>query len=473
MMSNKSKLILLLLLLVSTANKAQKIISTTAKDRWQAGKIKVVKEAPSSAVNITIYPDSLLQRVSGFGASFSELGWDALQHLDSKACEQVMASLFSADGLNMAYGRLPIGSNDLSFAYYSYNDVKDDYTMRNFSIDRDRYILIPFVKAALKHHPNLIFWASPWTPPSWMKINEHYSLRSSGINGTAVGHNMLDSAGTVVRNVTGFNMKESNLKAYALYFSKYIKAYRQEGIHIKIVMPQNEVQWEPCWESCTWHPEDLNIFVNKYLGPQFDRDSLDTKIWLGTINYPDPRYVRRYFEQDSARTYLKGIGVQWTGMRALPVIHKEHPNLEYMQTEDMCGEGENDWTSLENTWKSMVHCFNNGVGSYMYWNMVLALDGKSSFGWKQNSLILIDCKNKKPIYTDEYYLMKHLSSFIQPGSVMLHSLGDGNTLVFRNEKGKIVIVTYNASAKDKAYTYRVDSKLFAVTIKGKSINTIP
>lgn len=466
------KLLLSLLLIAPIISEAQNMFSTTENVRWQKMKIKTASTVAVNCININIYTDSTLQRVNGFGACFSELGWDALQHLDAEGRESVMASLFSADGLNMAYGRTPVASNDLSFGYYSYNDVKDDYTMRNFSIDRDRYILIPFIKSALKYRPNLILWASPWTPPAWMKINEHYSLRSSGIEGTAVGHNMLDSAGTVENNVTGFNMKVSNLKAYSLYLSKYIRAYRKEGVHIQILMPQNEVQWEPCWQSCTWHPEDLNIFVNKYLGPQFDHDSLDTKIWLGTINYPDPRYVRRYFEQNSNKKYLNGIGVQWTGMKALPTIRKAHPELEYMQTEDMCGNGENNWTSLENTWKSMVHCFNNGVSSYMYWNMVLAQGGKSSWGWKQNALVLIDYNSRKPIFTDEYYLMKHLSYFIQPGSVMLRSEGDSNTLAFRNATGKIIIVTYNAETNEKRCTYRIAGKSYTVSLKAKSINTI-
>ena len=35
-------------------------------------------------------------------------------------------------------------------------------------------------------------WASPWTPPMWMKISEHYSMKSGGINKTEVGHNRMD-----------------------------------------------------------------------------------------------------------------------------------------------------------------------------------------------------------------------------------------------------------------------------------------
>lgn len=56
----------------------------------------------------------------------------------------------------------------------------------------------------------------------------------------------------------------------------------------------NEIAWTPCWPSCTWRPEDLAIFVNQYLGPQFEKDSIDTEIWMGTVNYPNPDYVRTF-----------------------------------------------------------------------------------------------------------------------------------------------------------------------------------
>ena len=90
-----------------------------------------------------------------------------------------MASLFAEEGVRFSLGRTPVACSDYSFGYYSYNDVKDDYTMRNFSIDRDRFILIPYIKEALKLRPDLKMWASPWTPPAWMKVNEHYSQKSS------------------------------------------------------------------------------------------------------------------------------------------------------------------------------------------------------------------------------------------------------------------------------------------------------
>lgn len=452
---------------------AQKVTvySTTAAERWVEKRISVDKK-PAASADIVISTDSLLQKITGFGGTFNELGWDALQCLSQNERDKVMMALFSKDGACFALGRTPIGASDYAFGYYSYNDVKDDYTMRNFSIDRDRYILLPYIKEALKIRPDLKLWASPWTPPAWMKVNEHYSQKSSGIEGTGVGHNRLNPNRNVLGNVTGFKMEQGYLQAYALYFSKYIQAYQANGVNIQMIMPQNEIAWTPCWPSCTWKAEDLAIFVAQYLGPQFEKDNISTQIWLGTINFPDPNYIRAFLKRKDATKYVKGVGIQWSGKKALPSIHQEYPQYDYMQTENQCGNGENDWEALENSWESIVFCLNNGVNSYIYWNMVLDETGKSAWEWSQNSLVIIDRKCGQVRYTDEYYLMKHLSHFIQPGSHLLKSSENKNTLAFRTYEGNTVVVIYNPQDVAQNCSIKVDDKAIQVLLKAKSINTL-
>ena len=452
---------------------AQKVMlySTTSSERWVEQKCAVDK-APATQADIYVYTDSLQQEVVGFGGTFNELGWDAMQNLSSAERTKVIASLFAEDGAHFTLGRTPVGASDYAMGYYSYNDVKDDYAMRNFCIDRDRYTLIPYIKAALKFRPDLKLWASPWTPPAWMKVNEHYSQKSSGIEGTDIGHNRLDPNRNVLGNVTGFKMQQGYLQAYALYFSKYVQAYKENGINIQMIMPQNEIAWTPCWPSCTWRPEDLAIFVTQYLGPQFEKDSIDTDIWLGTVNFPDPNYVRTFMKQRNTRKYVKGVGVQWTGMKALPIVYKEYPSYGYMQTENMCGNSENDWSALERTWKAVVHCFNNGVNSYMYWNMVLNETCKSWWDWAQNALVIVDRNSGQIRYTDEYYLMKHLSRFVQPGSRLLKVSDTQNILAFRTNDNKVVMVIYNPKEEKQSYSFKVGNKSLSVVLKAKSINTL-
>lgn len=452
---------------------AQNVVmySTSKEYKWRKTKCKITEFAQSDSL-LVINTDSLLQTIDGFGGTFNEIGWEALQSLEPKEREMVLNSLFGKEGINFSLARTPIGCSDYSLGYYSYNDVKDDYSMRNFSIGRDKFILIPYIKSALRINPDLKLWASPWTPPIWMKVNEHYSQKSSGIEGTMVGHNRLDSLKNVTGNVTGFKMMEGYLRAYAIYFSKYVQEYQKNGIHISMIMPQNEIAWTPCWPSCTWRAEDLGIFVNQYLKPQFLNDSIDTEIWLGTVNYPNPDYIRKFLNSKYLEKNIDGIGVQWSGMKALPIINKEYPNLKYMQTENICGNAENDWTSLERTWKNIVYCFNNGAGSYMYWNMILNETGKSWWDWAQNSLIIIDRQSKSVKFTDEYYLMKHFSHFLEVGSRFIKLDNSGNILTFKTPDGKIVIVIYNDKKRDIEECICVDGKNIKLKLLRETINTI-
>lgn len=181
-MSNQKWAFLLICLITSLTVSAQKatMYSTTHAERWVKSTIKM--QATASA-DVSVSSEQL-QAVDGFGGTFSERAWDAMQALSVEQQDRLMRQLFTDEGCNFAWGRTPVASNDFSLSYYSYNEVRDDWTMRNFSIVRDRYILLPMIKKAQSIRPDLRLWASPWTPPMWMKISEHYSMKSGGINKT-------------------------------------------------------------------------------------------------------------------------------------------------------------------------------------------------------------------------------------------------------------------------------------------------
>ena len=466
-------LIFLVFVLVSQTHFGQNVelTYTTASKRWVQPKKFLQKTNDKSVKSITIYIDSLLQEIDGIGGAFNELGWEAINALDADSGKEVIDALFSKDGCNFSMCRIPIGASDYALSYYSHNDVPEDFVMRDFNIDRDRYILIPYLKAALKARPDLQIWASPWTPPAWMKVNEHYSLRAGDWNNRANG-NRMDPGAQILSNATAFKMQDQYLKAYALYFSKFIQAYKKEGIDLFSIQPQNEIAYAPNWPSCTWRAEDFSIFIGDYLGPKLEEDGLDTEIWLGTINWSNPNYVRTILDNKKAAKYIKGVGFQWGGSKAIPEINKEYPDLKYMQTENKCGEGENDWTSFDRSWETLVHFFNNKAGSHMYWNMVLDETGKSAWGWPQNSMVVIDKQTKKVTYTDEFYLFKHLSHFVQPGDHYLKSSEGKNHLAFQLKDGRVMVLVNNPDKTNKNINFKVGSQLFAVEVQAASVNTL-
>lgn len=143
-----------------------------------------------------------------------------------------------------------------------------------------------------------------------------------------------------------------------------------------------------------------------------------------------------------------------------------------MQTEGICGDGDNSWADMVKSWERIVHCFRSGASSYMQWNMVLGDDLESLFQWKQNSLVIVNRQTGELTRTPEYYLMKHFSHFVQPGSVLLKVSDSNNTLAFRNQDGKLVIVSYNSSAKETNITFEVGSKHVNVHFEPLSLNTI-
>jgi glucosylceramidase len=468
----KQKLSLLLLLtLVCTGCLAQKInwIFSTENSKWQKGAtIKFIEEQTNTA-DIIINTNDKLQQIDGFGGCFNELGWEALLSVSKLERDKILNDLFSKDGSNFQLCRVPIGSNDYSLSYFSYNDVPEDFVMRNFNIDRDRYILIPYIKAAKMIAPNLKIWGSPWSPPAWMKVNNHYSMSTGSQNQWA--SDMVPGK-KISNNATAFKMEDRYLEAYALYFSKYVQAYQKEGIEIARICTQNEIVYQPHWPSCTWRPEDLTYFIGKFLGPRFKSDNIASEIWLGTINGADPDYMRRILNDKDAASYIKGIGMQWDAKQAIGAINKEYPSYRLMQTESECGNGENNWASAEYTWSLIKQYLGNGANSYMYWNMVLDNTGRSTWGWVQNTLISIDKKTAKVTYNPEYYLMKHLSHFVEKGAYLLKTNDSKNHLAFINPDGTIVMLIINSSNEDKTSTIKVGEKVLRITTKAKSFNTL-
>ncbi len=460
------------LLALSTAY-AQKVdvIYTTPDERWVEDKKAAKIEKDEITPDITVFTDEKLQVIDGIGGAFNELGWTAIQALPADAQQEVFEALFSEEGCNFSMCRIPLGASDYALSYYSCNDVPEDFVMRDFNIDRDKFILIPYIKEAMKVRPDLQIWASPWTPPAWMKVNEHYSTRSGDWNGREGGNRMTPGA-EIFNNATAFKMQERYLKAYALYFSKFVQAYEKEGIPLVAIQPQNEIAYAPNWPSCTWRAEDMAYFIGKFLGPQFEKDAIDAQIWLGTINWSRPDYVRTILNDKDASKYIKGVGFQWGGDKAIPSIAKEYPDYKFMQTENKCGDGENDWTSVARSWETIVHFFNNKAGAYMYWNMVLDETGKSAWGWPQNSMVVIDRQKQEIKYTDEYYLFKHLAHFVQPGAHVLKSSEGKNHVAFELNDGQIMVLLNNPEETTKPVNLKVGETSVLVELKPTSISSV-
>ncbi|MBW1296306.1 glycoside hydrolase family 30 protein [Aquimarina litoralis] len=463
---NLITLILFIIIVIScTSKKETDILWVSSNDKalWQIDTLKSLKENVSTKSTIKIFSDSLLQTVDGFGGCFNELGWEALNVLPKEEQQVILNDLFNPEkGCKFNICRMPIGANDYAVDWYSHNETDGDFEMKNFSIERDLQRLIPYIKSAKSINPNIKIWGSPWCPPTWMKSNKHYACRPDKVND-------LSEEGRGQEMVSQFIMEDDYLNAYALYFSKYIQAYKKQGIDIYAVHVQNEPNSCQNFPSCVWNPQDLASFIGNYLGPKFQNDHLNTEIWLGTIERSQFDRVDTILQDENSSKYITGVGFQWAGKGAIPEVHRNYPNLKLMQTETECGNGSNDWEAAEYTFNLMKHYFKNGANSYLYWNMVLDETGKSKWGWKQNSMISIDRQTKKVTYNPEFYLMKHFSSYIKAGANNVQTDNE-NCLAFKNPK-ELVIIYYNSEDAKTVKEFIVNDIKFKSEIAPKSFNT--
>jgi len=408
--------------------------------------------------------------MQGFGACFNELGWTSLQTMSEADRDAVMRELFDPSaGARFTYCRMPIGANDFATEAYSYDETDGDFGLQHFSIDHDRKTLVPFVQAALKNQPDLKLWASPWTPPSWMKRNHFYAeamafpgmgFKDNGIRPDQIGREGEDM----------FIQEPRYFEAYARYFGKFIDAYRAEGIKIGVVMPQNEFNSVQNFPSCTWTPEGLTRFI-RALGPEME--SRGVQIYFGTLERGNPKLLEAIMADPQASRYIHGLGAQWAGKNALPTLHREFPTLAVFQSEQECGDGKNDWSYTGYCWQLMKHYFRSGASGYMYWNISLLDGARSTWGWAQNSLIAVDPAQKTFRYTHDYYLLKHLSHFVDVGAKRLETSGTcDDTLAFLNPNGTTIVLLRNELAIPAMTQVQLPGRAFVVELPPDSLGTV-
>jgi glucosylceramidase len=432
---------------------------STQKLPWQKGNGPVLQTYNGSRQNLLeILLSEKKQAIDGWGGCFNERGMEELSVLPEEKKKEVIAQLFdSVDGCGFNICRMPIGASDYAMDAYSLDDTPGDYRMEHFTIDRDRKYLIPYIKLAMQYNPSLKIWGSPWSPPAWMKANNHYACQG-----------MKDSS--------HLRWDRGTQTAYAGYLAKYVEAYRHEGIHVYAVHVQNEPYACQNFPSCLWTGAQMRDFIRDYLGPRFKE--LNAEIWLGTINngnYDDCAGV--VLSDPEAAKYIKGVGYQWSGKNAIVVTAARHPDKRLMQTESECGGGENNMQAALYTYSLINHYLKSGANSYMYWNMVLDRSlghssGLSTWGWPQNSLISIDRNTLEVSYNMEFYVMKHFAHFIKEGAYRVTTSGyDKNVLAFVNPDNKLVVVIGNDSQFSESYTIKIADQMFQAEVPAFSFNT--
>jgi glucosylceramidase len=439
-------------------------ITSTPQRPWQPGAAPVPAGAarPGLSLGLPAGPP-----IAGFGGCFNELGWQALLALPEAERGRVLDLLFQPGcALGSRVCRLPMGASDYALAWHSYDEVDGDFELRHFSIERDRTHLLPYVREALARNPGLRLFASPWSPPTWLKQPKAYNY------------------GTL-------RPEPEVLRTYADYFLKYVRACAAEGIAIAQVHVQNEPVADQKFPSCRWTGAQLRDFIRDHLGPLLAREAPDTEVWLGTLNGPffdyalagqPPDGLTQGYDQyaglvladPEARRHVAGVGYQWGGKHAIERTRDSWPELRLMQTESECGDGQNSWEYAHYVFNLIRHYLRHGVEAYVYWNLVLPVGGESTWGWRQNTLVSVDPGRGTWTLNPEFHLLRHVCQFLQPGARTLAMTGpwSANAMAFGNPDGSQVVVVANPGAEPRELVLRVGAATVAAAVPAQGFETL-
>ncbi|MFT5243453.1 MAG: glucosylceramidase [Psychroserpens sp.] len=403
--------------------------------------------------------------------------------------DKIIEAYFGETGARYSLTRTHIASCDFSLTNYTYAPDDGDVELTNFSIDEDRDDLIPMIKDAMavsKDGFNIV--ASPWTAPPWMKDNKAY---------------------------VGGKLLPEYYESFALYFSKYIDAYKAEGIDIWGLTPVNEPHGNGNnWESMHFSPEEETDFVQNHLGPQLEADG---KGAINILGYDQNRgglreWVDVMYKDEAASKYYAGTAIHWYEStydyfpEELQYAHNKSPNKYLIETEG-CVDSEipkwkDDkwyWSKEATDWgwdwasdkdkhlhpkyapvnryaRDIIGCLNNWVDGWIDWNMVL--DKQGGPNWFKNwcvAPVIVDPENDEVYFTPIFYTMAHFSRYIRPGALIIGVQKTDDDLMVtaaKNPDGSIAVVVFNEGNIAKNFALNLVEQTINIKISEQAIQTI-
>jgi glucosylceramidase len=435
--------------------------NSTNANHWVDGGALAGAAWATTTNYFTVDTNTKYQTILGFGGCFSEMAWDAVSALSAAGRDSVIRALFDTSGLNYTFCRMPIGSNDFADSYYSLDDVSGDYSMTNFSLHRDSTKLIPFIKAAQAYKPNLRFWASPWTPPSWMKNNNNYYN-----TGTASQNSMKSDAQT--------------LTAYALYLSKAVQEFKKAGINIEYITCQNEPdQIDHNYPTCGWSYALELTFYKTYMIPRFQQDNLATKILLGVYcctSFADG--ITSFMNDATVKSWVGVTSHSWQDYSFGTQATSAYPSIPFFETEADWGQnGTHDWNEGVNQFNSMINFLTTGKASvFEQWGIILDQNYSTHWNFKQSGPINVNTNTKAVTYEPHYWAIKHIEHFVKPGAkaikISASGTNPGKMAAFKNPDGDVIVVCSNTGSGAYQATVKVDDTMWKATFPGNSFNTL-
>ena len=397
------------------------------------------------------------QTILGFGGAFTEASASIYDQLDSNKKGEIIEAYFGESGNQYNMGRTHINSCDFSLGNYALCET-EDRDLADFSIERDKKMLIPFIKAALKKTSTSIhLMASPWSPPPWMKTN-----------------NQMNHGG---------KLKEHYQDTWAEYYCKYIEFYEADGIPIWGISVQNEPEAVQTWDSCIYTGEEERDFIKKYLGPALEKNNyLDKKLIIWDHNRDVMvKRARVVLSDPDAAKYVWGTGFHWYNgdhFDEVQKVHDEFPDKELIFTEGCQEEGPHigSWDLGERYATSIINDLNRWTVAWIDWNLLLdERGGPNHVGNYCSAPIIVDTNTQELLYQSSYYYLGHFSRFFGRDSRIVECENSTENLLSLSaidKNGKVTTTIMNKEGKSIPFHFEVEGNTKSLSIPPRSIITI-
>ncbi|MFD5831576.1 ricin-type beta-trefoil lectin domain protein [Lentzea sp. NPDC060358] len=381
-----------------------------------------------SGATITVNPNTTYQSMVGFGASFTDAA--AWNIFTSPRRTEIMNNLFNkSTGIGMSFLRQPIGATDFSRSFYTYDDGAADPTLSRFSTSHDNAYILPLLQQAKQLNPQLAVMATPWSAPAWMKNNN--SLVQGSLNDGRIG-------------------------VYADYLVKFAQAYKAAGIPIDYLSVQNEPNFEPPGYPGMRMSAQQQVNVINTLVPKLRAAGEQARILGYDHNWDDTTYPQTVNNGAGGNV----IGSAWHCYGGNPggqsVVKNNQPGKDIFFTECSGTRSGDDASTFRDTlrWQGInlaIGATRNHARSVAIWNMALDQNNGPVIGSCTNCTGVVRTNGNDVTYNAEYYVLGHLSKFVQPGAVRIDSTGYGEggvqNVAFRNPDGRIVLVALNSGGQ--------------------------
>ena len=402
----------------------------------------------SSVLSVEIDLAKRSQDLLGLGASLDHATCFNLSKLSTKERERVVDSIVNPkSGIGMNLMRFCIGTSDFTGEpYYTYNDIPDgttDFELKQFSIAKDRAYVLPIIKLAQKKNKDLLFFASPWSPPAWMK--------TSGKLGTG-------------------SLRRECFDVYAQYLCKFLEAYDAEGIPTYALTLQNEPQHQDRrYPTTIMSAADQRDLIKNHVGPLFKQKRIKTKLWCWDHNWNMPGYPTTILSDATAAQYVDGTAFHhYEGtVDAQTSIKQQFPDKHIYFTEG----------SLFGTEGALrlVDILRHDARSYNAWVILLDEHRKPNRGPHEASATCIELLDDGSIRTNfDYYMQGQFMKFLKRGAVRVAST-DWTKLcrnvAFLSKDGTVTLVVVNDANDGTRITVACGSQKFSSEIPPKSVST--